>query len=484
MISLRLARELTYQLDKAGEHERLALALAKIPVFLVLYKGEDESDVLMLWQQLSITGYNPEHYYRDSLEILRNTSSRLLPSALRATQGLFKERGEYSLSVELLEELAIWADKWNDLRRSMEAHRSLGFIRLEQGDFDQAMTLLTKSLHLADSLGDAKGIASAYSGMSNVHFRLGHFDESMLSSQRQLEIATSVGAMKGISTAIGNIGVIHGVWGQYDDAIACYDRQMQIEESLGDKRSMSIAIGNMGIAHHNQGHYTAAMSCYERWIAMAKSLGNKSGVMLAISAIGYVYLELGQYERALSKFRDALEMALGIGAKPVVAHAIGCIALTLLEMVRAMPSEYARPALLEARANAEECVRISGEISRPDTLFSARVLLSRIDAAEGNTALAAEKLEAMLAEATEEEQIADLHYWLWKIGGGDRVPGTGTRDSDAGDSLPGSRSPDPVLTMYEKLYARIPKFEFRKRIAELRGERVPMSADDLEEEVA
>jgi hypothetical protein len=119
--------------------------------------------------------------------------------------------------------------------------------------------------------------------------------------------------------------------------------------------------------------------------------------------------------------------------------------------------------LKEARENAEECVQLSQEISWSDTLFSGNVLLARIDAAEGNTALATQKLEAMLAEATGEEQIADLHYWLWKIAGA----GDGTHHAEA-------------LERYTSLYSRIPKFEFRKRIAELRGERVPKSAEEME----
>jgi hypothetical protein len=110
-------------------------------------------------------------------------------------------------------------------------------------------------------------------------------------------------------------------------------------------------------------------------------------------------------------------------------------------------------------------MHLSKEISKPDTLFPSRVLLARIDAAEGNIALATEKLEAMLAEATGEEQIADLHYWLWKISSGDRDPG--------------SRHAQEALQRYEALYSRIPKFEFRKRTAELRGERVPKSAEEI-----
>lgn len=72
------------------------------------------------------------------------------------------------------------------------------------------------------------------------------------------------------------------------------------------------------------------------------------------------------------------------------------------------------------------------------------------------------------------------------------VPRTGNcrRSGEALDELTGTHRDlkvtatmghhDETLSRYISLYSRIPKFKFRKRIAELRGERVPMSADDLE----
>jgi tetratricopeptide (TPR) repeat protein len=510
MIPLRLARELTYQLDKAHEHERLARALAKISIFLALWK-DDESQVLTLWQQLASKGFVPEKYYPDSLEALRKNASTILPDALLTVFGLFASRGAYDLTVELLTELLACAEERKDEKLAAQAHSNFGGISYLRGEFDEAMTHFTQSLSIAESLMHKPGMSRAIGNMGLVYLGLGRNAEAMACFERHFALSESLGNKRGMSLAIGNMGTVHRYQGRYAEAMACFEQQLAMCESLGDKSGMASAIGSMGdihsaqgryseamasfeqylgmaellgdkrgistasaslgILHYEQGRYAEAMACFERHCAMAESLRNKNGMSIAIGNMGNVQDNQGRHEEALRSFRSALEGHRVSGFRYGMTYWLEGIARTLLE---------SNGNLVEAREDAEECIQISEELFKPDTLFPSHILLARIDAAEGNVALATQKLEAMLAETTEEEQIADLHYWLWKIGDGNRVPGPGVRDSDAGDSLPGPRSPDPVLTMYEKLYSRIPKFEFRKRIAELKGERIPMSADDLE----
>jgi hypothetical protein len=115
---------------------------------------------------------------------------------------------------------------------------------------------------------------------------------------------------------------------------------------------------------------------------------------------------------------------------------------------------YAEPLerrrLLElATANAEECLVISQELSKPDTLFESQVLLARLDAAKGNATAAHAKLMAMLKEAADDGQRAALHYWLWKLNATDA-------DHRA-----------EALRLYQSLWEKTPKHNYRKRIDEL-----------------
>lgn len=550
MIPLRLTRELTYQLDQAGEHERLARALASIPVFLAIW-NDDRSSALTMWELLANEGREPEKYYPAALEAFRTSMrascSLLLPDVIQTMSALFELRRVFDVSIELRTELRAWAAEHSDDRRLMCAENGLGTIDWRRGHNEQAMTHLAESLRLAESLGDKRGMSAAIGNIGNVYWKQGRYADAMSCYERHLALAESFGDKGGMSIANGNMGNVHLHEGRYADAISCYKRQLALAESFGDKGGMSIANGNMGSVHLNQGRkaeaisyfernltiaeslgdklgmafaigsignvhadqgrFADAMSCYERFLALAESLGDKGGMALAIGNmgtvladqgryaeamlcyerqltmtkslgdkhgmartignIGEVHLKLGRHEEALLMFQSALEESREIEYRVGTAAWLEWIARTRLELAKGPEGvdeggDQVRASRREARENAVESLRIREELQNPDTIFSGSVLLACIDAAEGHVTLAIEKLEAMLAEATDEERIADLHYWLWNIEGS----AVGTHHAEA-------------LTRYTSLYSRIQKFEFRKRIAELKGERIPMSADDL-----
>jgi hypothetical protein len=116
----------------------------------------------------------------------------------------------------------------------------------------------------------------------------------------------------------------------------------------------------------------------------------------------------------------------------------------------AKPESWTNAALAAARMHAEECLKISRELSKPDTVFSSQVMIARIDAAQGDAEASIEKLRTMLNEATDPDQLAELHYWLWKL---DLDPDVDHRGK--------------ARTLYTELYKHTPKHEYRQRIDEL-----------------
>jgi len=106
-----------------------------------------------------------------------------------------------------------------------------------------------------------------------------------------------------------------------------------------------------------------------------------------------------------------------------------------------------------ARECAEECVAISEELHNPNMLFNANVLLARIEAAEGRVPVAVEQLGVLLSDAGDDEQRAELEYWLWTL-----TPAVPSLDTDHRVA---------ALRLYESLFAKTPKHDYRKRIEEL-----------------
>ncbi len=125
-------------------------------------------------------------------------------------------------------------------------------------------------------------------------------------------------------------------------------------------------------------------------------------------------------------------------------------------------------ALRYARTCLEESITISEEISKPSTLFSARVTLARVEAAEGKADTAMQRLAGMLTDATGDEARAELHYWQWQL----------LRDSSdtqvVQDQSTIQEHASTSLRLYESLLITTPSHEYRQRVAELKEE-IPMN---------
>ena len=77
----------------------------------------------------------------------------------------------------------------------------------------------------------------------------------------------------------------------------------------------------------------------------------------------------------------------------------------------------------------------------------------------------------MLEEALDDEQRADVYYWLWRIEEQGPEVGNLQDHKDPSESTlrptdPGIRSSshDSALSLYRQLYADTPMYEYKKRI--------------------
>jgi tetratricopeptide (TPR) repeat protein len=228
-----------------------------------------------------------------------------------------------------------------------------------------------------------------------------------------------------VSIAIGNIGNVYAQRGEHDRALECYGELERIGRELGDRRGMSIAIGNMGDVYTDLGEYDRALECLHHAAEEHRAIGFRYGLSYWLEGTARVLLELAHGDDAMPAYvRTYL---------PDVQEAV-----------------WQTMALEHARACAEDGIAISEELSKPDTQFSGRVLLCRIESAEGDSASARRRLQELLESATDDAQRAEVHYWLFKLG----------LDPDADHR-------DTAMALYTELYKHTPNHAYHKRIEEL-----------------
>ena len=179
--------------------------------------------------------------------------------------------------------------------------------------------------------------------------------------------------------------------------------------------------------------------------------------VVTLTALSWLSLLLGEVDDGDRWSREAATIARALGEPHTSIIALGNLA-----------TQY------ESRGefDAEECVAEAREMGLPDTLLMGEVLLARLDAAGGSTDSARQRLQQVLATATDDRQRAELHYWLWKLGRNDE--GGRMRDEETIDP---NRSVEAGSSRFhrseaERLYAgllsRIPKHEYQVRLENVR----------------
>jgi tetratricopeptide (TPR) repeat protein len=407
-------------------------------------------------------------------------------------------RGEHAEALACYREQEEIARELGNRQSIARAVGSRGNVHSSRGEYTEAIACYTESEQIARELGDRQSIAYAVGLRGWVHYNRGEYAEALACYAEQEEIARELGDRRNIALAVGNRGLLHMNRGENTEALACYAEQEQIARELGDRQSIANAVGYRGGVHQSRGEYAEALACCVESEKIARELGDRQNIANAVGLRGSVHYNRGEYAEALACLHEADTESRAINFQPARTEWLEGASRVLLERAEAeseMPEylptylpnitvgTWHAMCLRAAREHAEECLAISRELSKPDTLFISQVLLARIEAAEGRGDVALQRLYTMLQEATDDEQRAELHYWLWKLlllppllqG---RVGEGSTADAVQPAETPSQSPPEAggeageehrleALRLYQHLLAKTPKHDYRKRIEEL-----------------
>ncbi len=457
--------------------------------------------------------------HRRQLEIAEEMGDRRrIASAIGSIGIAVAAQGGYAEAMEHFERQLSICDELGDRAGIVTASGNVGNVLYSQGRFTDALEFCRRQLLVSEELGDRRVATYALGNVGYIYYNLGQYGEAMTCYRRQLAISEEIGDRAGIARALSNIGWIHADQGRNDEAIRCYERQLAVSIELGDRDQTSRAIGAMGAVHVAEGRYEEALDCFERQLATCTDMGNRNGMSSAMTNIGIVLFQVGRYGESMkyqqmsteisNEIGDDVSAAVGVGNMGSLNSAMGdydraldCffrasethrstgylrgltfwlegIARAMIDIEHSngsMPEYLPRHldgiteetwrsvALRKARECSEECIAISADLSKPDTLFGGKILLARITAAEGGRRAASTTLASMLADPADGDNShertahrAEIHYWLWRIGAEPPM----NRDEHEHHRA-------EALRLLKELVVKTPKHEYHERIEEL-----------------
>ncbi len=426
-----------------------------------------------------------EDEQRRCLDLARESGERTVEvGTLTSLASLAHQLGRMEEAERLSRESEQIARETGDRGSIAGAVGNRGIVHADRGEYPEALDCYREQEQIAREIGNRSIIAIAVGNRGNVHFDRGEYPEALDCYREAERIVREMGDRLGLSWAVGNRGLVHADRGEYPEALDCYREQEQIAREIGNRSIIAIAVGNRGNVHFDRGEYPEALDCYREKEQAAREIGDRRSGAIAVGNRGLVHAKQSEFAEAFACFQRAAEECREIGFRFGLSYWLEGRARVLLELVvseaRTTPLSGTRQAgpmppylpefvpnpdpqrwhagtLQTAREHAEECVAISEELSKPDTLFSGHLLLTRIEAAEGDADHAIAELETMLDEATDSDRQAELHYWLWKLG------------------APGHLS--AALALYEDIYQSTPKHEYHLRIEELKAAATSTSSE-------
>jgi tetratricopeptide (TPR) repeat protein len=455
--------------------------------------------------------------YRELIDIFKITGDRDRSATVHRGLGVILWRqGRFDEAMELFNQARDIYEEIGDQRGIASAVGNMGLVYFHQQQYQQALECFSKHMAVCEELCDRRGKVGPLVNMGAVYYVLSQYAEALDCFRQSLVMSQELGNRRDIAAAMGNMGRVYTTQGNFPDALDCYRHYYEVSEELGDRMGAAIAMGDMGMVYSDAGEYPKALECLQQWMTISEELGDRRNIASAATNMGIVYIHLGDYTKALECFHLLLSISEELGDRFSIAEATGKIAEIygvqgkyqqaiesfsvviqqfrdmdypsvlrhqLFEMgevlFRLAMSQHTMPAYLQqflpeatdeswrmvvlqfAHDHASECIHISEELATPDTHFSGRVLLAKIEAAMGDVMMARQQLHQMFDEAEDNEQRALLHYELAMM---NRTVG----DIDVADDH-GRRA----IGLFEALYAAAPRYYYKEQIADLQNTQVP-----------
>ncbi len=205
------------------------------------------------------------------------------------------------------------------------ANDALGKLLMLKGNYKDARHHLETAVQTFENIDDKLGIAKTYGNLGNLYFRQGRYDEAKEYFSKSIALSRSLEYNTATAQIVSNLGLTHMNQGNYEEGIFCQAEQLSISITKGDKQSMATLYTNMGIVYFEKGDYKSALSSYEKGLALSRELGNKLLTSIAIGCIGSVYQQQGNFEKAMDNFQLDMELCLEMGDKQGISIAHGLL---------------------------------------------------------------------------------------------------------------------------------------------------------------
>jgi len=296
-----------------------------------------------------------------------------------------------------------------------------GLARWKLGEAREAMAAYEESLALARKIGERLAVAATLNCIGALQRDERADVRARASFEESLSIVREIGDRIGIASSLANLGLVYREAGLFDQALAAHREALGIQRMVGDRPTVARSLKAVSDALIDRGDWTAAGGVLEEALRIARAAGDRPSQMLALRNLGQVRAATGDLEHAVADFEQALVLCRAMdnpynetflllrlaeiraaGGSREEAEKLLAEAVRISE-ARRIAEHAVAGRLLRARlhlpgaprdavGDAERALEAAKKSGNAGSEAQALAVLARIDAVEGRTAAAGERL--------------------------------------------------------------------------------------------
>ncbi len=412
------------------------------------------------------------------IEAEKNGFQRLLGSSCLELGDSFSVKGEYVKSEELLQKGLNIFEMIADKPKIAAALSMKGSNCLRKNEYQEAMENLKKSLKIFEEIGSKKGIANTSVNTGVIYFDKGEFDNALEHFERGLEINKEFDEKGKIARILTNIANVHRSKGDNDKALQFAQKSLEISEEIGDKINIGYLVRIIGMIYSERGDWDDGLQYFLRSLKIFEEICINREIAFTKLYIGHAYGQKEIFDTELKYYLEALKIMEEVGAKRIISYLYANMGVNYfktenytkslevlekgleianeLKLIDLIPEQlFLKTKILiilekykEAKVVNTEALKANQSLSRGHSISKIKIQSSIIDFALGDKENPPKELLEILNQTKDREEIAILSYELWKMTSEEKYK-------------------IEALKLFQELYSKIPKFEFKKYIEEL-----------------
>jgi len=238
-------------------------------------------------------------------------------SALLGLGRIAKQRGNYPLAFEYVNEVLALAEEHPLRRQRIHALRALGILQRSTGNIDGAVATLEEARSLAVESGDDLVRADVLTALGTIAASKDQYDAAELSLYKANAIYKEDNNLIGQATVIGNLGAVALKRGDLEEAERLLLESVALGEQLDWQTSIAYDLINLAVIASEKKDFDLADERLGRAQAIAEDTGLHEIVPVIIFNRGETAEAAGDRETACRFWVEGVEMLVEMGSEHV-----------------------------------------------------------------------------------------------------------------------------------------------------------------------